>query len=141
MFDEGEFCPRMQLAKVYLIHEGADEKDASSGAAQEVLRGERVGEAGGIEARALVTDAYGEVVGAGLEGGGDSLVGVVGVSVEDGIDGCLADRHDYVGHGVWIEACTQGEVLRCPLHRIDTLNRGTERERDAACSGIGQWSP
>ena len=43
MFDEGEFCSRMQLAKVYLIHEGPDKKDATAGAAQEVFRGERVG--------------------------------------------------------------------------------------------------
>ena len=32
------------------------------------------------------------------------LFWVVGVTVEDGVDGCLTHRHDDVGHGVWIEA-------------------------------------
>jgi len=99
MFDEGEFSPRMQLAKVYLIHEGSDEKDAAAGAAQEVLRGEWVGQRGGVEAGALVADANGERVGAGLEGCGDVLGRAVGVTVEDCVDGGLSRGHDDVGNG------------------------------------------
>ena len=81
MFDEGKFCSRMQLAKVYLIHESSDEKDASAGAAQEVFRRERVGEGVGIEARTLVAYAHGKAVGAGLEGHGDVFGWVVGISM------------------------------------------------------------
>ncbi len=111
MFDQREFGAGMQLAKVYLIHEGADEEDAAAGAAQDVLGRERVGDGCGVESGALVCDADDEGVGVGLEGGGDVLGGVVGVAVQDGVDGGLADGHGDVGDGVLVEAGACGEVF------------------------------
>src|SRR5882757_9903338 len=43
VFDQCKFGAGMWLAKVYLIHERPDQKDASSGAAKDVLGCERVG--------------------------------------------------------------------------------------------------
>src|ERR1035437_1293979 len=63
VFDECEFSARMQLAKVYLIHEGSDEEDAPAGAAEDVFRGEGVGDVAGVEARTLVYDADDQGVG------------------------------------------------------------------------------
>jgi hypothetical protein len=76
MLDESEFGARMQLAKVYLIHEGPDEEDAPAGAAQDVFRGERVGDGAGVEACSLVRDAHHQGVGIGLKRGGDLLGGL-----------------------------------------------------------------
>src|SRR5215472_7800529 len=37
VFYQGQLGARMQLSKVYLIHEGADEEDSAAGAAQKVF--------------------------------------------------------------------------------------------------------
>jgi hypothetical protein len=44
VFDEGKFGPRMQLAKVYLIHKSSDEKDTAAGTTEDIFRGKRVGD-------------------------------------------------------------------------------------------------
>src|SRR5580698_2442211 len=54
---EGKFSAWMQLAKVYLIHEGSDQEDAPAGAAQDVFGGEGIGQVVGIESGTLVGDA------------------------------------------------------------------------------------
>src|SRR5260370_27577165 len=56
MLYQRQFGSRMQLPKVYLIHEGADEEDAAAGAAQEVLRCKWIGKGIRIEAFALIGD-------------------------------------------------------------------------------------
>src|SRR6266702_1167157 len=116
VFDECEFSARMQLAKVYLIHEGSDEEDAPAGAAEDVFRGEWVGETVGIETVALVSNPHDHGIGSGLERDGDLFCGAIGVAMQDGIDGGLADRHGDVGHGVFIESRTRAEVFRSLLH-------------------------
>src|ERR1019366_6162590 len=45
---------RMQLTKVYLIHERADEEDSTPCAAQQILWGQRIGQGCGINALAFV---------------------------------------------------------------------------------------
>src|SRR5580704_15279880 len=49
VFDKSKFGPGMQLAKVYLIHERFDEEDAAAGTAEDIFRGEWVGNVGGIK--------------------------------------------------------------------------------------------
>src|SRR6185312_11391460 len=48
VFDQRQFCAWIQLAKVYLIHEGADKEDAPSRSAQDVFGREGVRERVGI---------------------------------------------------------------------------------------------
>ncbi len=67
MFDKGEFGARVQLAEVYLIHEGADEKDAATGSAQDVLRSERIGNGVWVKPRALIRDTHDQRFGGRLE--------------------------------------------------------------------------
>ena len=57
MFDECQFRAGMQLPKVYLIHEGLDEKDAATRTAKDIFRGQGIGDLVRIEPRALVRDA------------------------------------------------------------------------------------
>ena len=95
----------------------------------------------GVETRALVGDADNESVGIGLEGCGDVLFRVVGVAVEDGVDGRLADCHGNVGDGIFVESGAGGEVFGGSLYLVHAIERGTQRERDAACGGIGQMRP
>ena len=45
--------------------------------------------------------------------------GVVGVAVEDGVDGGLAYRHGDVGGGVFVEAGAGGEVFGGLLDLVD----------------------
>src|SRR5580693_6229845 len=77
MLHQRQFGSRMQLPKVYLIHEGADEEDAAAGAAQEVLRCKGIGKGIRIEAFALIGNDKDEVGAGVFKGGGDLLAGVV----------------------------------------------------------------
>ena len=85
MFDQRQLGSRMQLTKVYLIHEGADEEDAPPRAAQEVLRGQGVWKRLQIEALALVGKGKDQLFAGVLETGRDLLGGVVLVAVQDGV--------------------------------------------------------
>ena len=70
------------------------------------------------------------------------LVGAVGISVNYGVDCGLTHGHGDVGDGVLVEPGAFGEFLGGSLNRVDTFDRGTERERYAACGGIRQyWVP
>ena len=56
MFNQRQLGARVQLSKVYLIHEGSDKEDAAASAAQKVLRGQRVGKFVRIYPFSLVGD-------------------------------------------------------------------------------------
>ncbi len=124
VFDQREFRTWVGLAKVYLIHEGADEEDPAAGAAQDVFGSQRVGKAVRVEARALVGNLDEQIVHRGFEGDGDVFAGVVGVAVQDGVDDGLADGHGDVAAGVLIEADALGVVLGCLFRLIHTGERG-----------------
>src|SRR4051812_23336907 len=93
VLDKGELSTGVEHTKLYLIHEGADEKDTATGAAQQIVRGEWVGKGGWIEAGALVGDADDQRSRCRFEGCGDALVRTVGVAVKHGVDGCFAGCH------------------------------------------------
>src|ERR1035438_4030180 len=141
MLDKSEFGARMQLAKVYLIHEGPDEEDAAAGAAQDVFRGERVGDVAGVEACSLGRDAHHPGVGIGLKRGGDLLGRVVGIAVEDGVDSGLAHGHGDVGDGVFVETGARREALSGVFDSVNTLQRGGKCQGNTACGGIRQSGP
>lgn len=111
MLDEGQFGSGMELTKVYLIHEGADEEDATAGAAEEIFRGEWVGQGFGVEAFALVGDGDDERRAVVLKAGGDVLGGVVVVAVEDGVNGGLAHGHGEAESLVFVEARLGGKLF------------------------------
>src|ERR1039458_3467940 len=126
MLDKSEFGARMQLAKVYLIHEGPYEEDAPAGAAQDVFRGERVGDVAGVEACSLVRDAHHQGVGIGLKRGGDQLGRVVGVAVQDGVDSGLTHGHGDVGDGVFVETGARREALSGVFDRVRSEEHTSE---------------
>jgi len=138
VLDQREFRAWMQLAKVYLIHKGADKEDAAAGAAEDVFWCERIGDRAGIETWALVGDADDKRVRCGFKGRGDSFALSVGIAVHDGINRGLADSHGDIGRRVLIEAGTCRKLLRSPLQGIDAFESGRDGHGDAACCGIGQ---
>ncbi len=133
MFDQREFSTWVCLAKVYLIHKGADEEDASARTAEDVFGRQGVGESLGVETYALISHLDEQVVGRGLKGDGDVLAGVVGISVKDGVDDCLADGHGDVAPGVLIEADALGVIFRRFFCLIHARERGRQSHAYAAC--------
>src|ERR1700739_3187692 len=93
MFDEGQLCSWMQLLEVYLIHEGANEKDAATGASQKVFRSQGIGKCAGIKALTLICDANDERVAGIFERCSDALVRIIGIAMEYGIDSGFANGH------------------------------------------------
>ena len=79
VLDKGELSAGVEHTKLYLIHEGTDEKDTAAGAAQQVVGGKWVGKGGRVETGALVGDADDERFGCRLKRCSDALVGTVGV--------------------------------------------------------------
>ncbi len=118
---------------MYLIHEGSYQKDAATGAAEDVFWREGVGQGVRVEPRALIGDSDYKVVGGRLKCGRDVLVGVVRVAVKDGVDGCLTDGHGDMGDGVLIEACARGVLFCGLLNLVDAVERRIKSEAHAAC--------
>ena len=75
MFDQRQFGSGLELTKVDLIHEGANEEDAAAGAAQEIFRGERIGEVFPVDAFALVGDGKDQGFAVVFEAGRDCFAG------------------------------------------------------------------
>src|SRR4029079_16522226 len=93
VLDEGEFSARLESAEVHLIHERADEEDTAAGAAQEIFGGEGIWEVLPIDTFALVGDGEDEGFPVIFEAGRYLFGGVVIVSMQNGVDGGLANRH------------------------------------------------
>src|ERR1700712_571813 len=100
VLDKGELSTGVEHTKLYLIHEGTDEKDTAAGAAQQVVGSEWVGKGGWVEPGALVGDADDERFGCRFKGCGDALARTVGVAVKYSIaccsGGCHRDAEDLV---------------------------------------------
>lgn len=126
---------------MYLIHEGSHEKDSTAVGAEEVFCGEGVGKFVGIESSALVGYGDDEGFGGEVEGGGDVLVVVVFVAVDDGVDGGLADDHGEIAGGVFVEAGALSEVERGLFDCLDAFEFGLEREAHTACGFVSQAHP
>jgi len=56
MLNQRQLGARIQLSKVYLIHEGTNKEDSAAGAAQQIFRSQGVWNCVGIEASALIGD-------------------------------------------------------------------------------------
>jgi len=108
VFDQGELGAGLKLAKVNLIHEGADEKDAAAGTAEQVLRGEGIGEMFPVHAFALVGDGKDEGFAVVFEAGSHLLGRVIVVAVENGVYGCFADGHGDTEAFVLVDAGLRG---------------------------------
>ena len=66
------------------------------------------------------------------------LGAVVGVAVDDGVDGGFADGHGDVGDGVLVETGALGVLLGGPFDLVYAFERGVEREAETACSRFSQ---
>jgi hypothetical protein len=116
MLDQRQLSSRVQLSKVYLIHEGADEKDATAGAAEKIFRRERIGQMVGIEAVALVGDGKDKVSSGVFESHVDHPRRIVLVAVQNGVYRSLAHRHHHVEALVFIQAGFGGDPFGSRFH-------------------------
>jgi len=139
--DQGNFGSGIQLAKVYLIHEGAHEKDAAAGGSEEIFWRKRVGNGVKVEAGALVGDRDDEGVGGDFEGCGDAFGGVVGVAVDDSVGGGFAGDHGKIGGDARVKSGGLGEFECGVLNGGHAGEGGIEREAYAACGSVGQCAP
>ncbi len=119
MFDQREFSARMGLAKVYLIHKGPDEEDATPRPTKDVLGSEWVGDGVRIEANTLIGYFDEQIVGRGLKGHSNVLTGVVGVAMKDGVHDSFPDGHGDVATRVFIETDALGVLFCCSFRLID----------------------
>src|SRR5579859_2923969 len=122
MFYQRQFGSGMQLSKVYLIHERADDEDAAAGAAQQVFRRQRIGKRLRIESFALVGNDKYQVLAVVFERGGDLLARVVFISVEHGVYGSFTHRHSDVEARVFVQAGLLGNFVRDGLNLVDALH-------------------
>src|SRR4051794_2353165 len=76
-----QFCSRMQLSKVYLIHKRPDDEDAPARAAQNVLRQKRIRKRIRVHSFALVRDDKHQVLARILKRCRDLFGGIVFVPV------------------------------------------------------------
>ena len=139
MFDQGHLSSGMQLTKVYLIHEGTDEKDAASCAAEEILRCERIRDGVWVEPGSLIGDGNDEGFAIVLESSDDFFCGVVVVAVEDGIDCSFANGHGETEAVVLAHAGVSGELVCSCFDLGYAVHGGTERELQFTCSRLIQW--
>ncbi len=130
MLDESQLRTRMQLLEVYFIHEGANKKDAATGAAQKILGRERVGQCVGIQSLSLIGDANDEVLALDFKRNRDALAGIVGVAVEYGVDGGFAHGHADAEGFVLIYAGLAGDLFGGLFDFVDTVKRGCKRVCD-----------
>ena len=108
VLDEREFSAGLELTKVDLIHEGADEEDAAASAAKKIFGCERIGQVFPIDAFTLVGDRKDKGFAVVLKAGCDLLGRVVVVAMKDGIDGCFADGHRNAEALVFVDARLRG---------------------------------
>lgn len=93
MFDEREFGTGLKLTEVNLIHERANEEDAATGAAEEILRCEWIGKVLPVDSFALIGKSKDQRFAIILEAGRYLLRRIVVVAMKNSVYGCLADGH------------------------------------------------
>ena len=108
VLNQGEFCAGLELTKMDLIHEGSNEKDAATGAAEEILRSQGIGKLLPVHAFALVGDGKNQGFAVVLEAGRNLFGGIVVVAMEDGIYSGFADRHGDAEALILIDAGLRG---------------------------------
>jgi len=129
MFDESQLRSGMQLPKAHLIHKGPDQEEAAAGAAQQILRGQRVGQRFRVQPFALVGDGNNQFLSVVLKTGRDPLGRVVLVAMQYRVDGGLARRHGHMEAIVLVQTGFRGQLARGRLHLGDALHGGTQRQR------------
>src|SRR5450631_2329548 len=107
-----------------------NEKDAAAGAAQKVFGREWIGEGCRVQALALIADLDYECIAGVLKGSGDVFFGVVGVAMEDGVDGAFADSHADAEDLILIEAGALSHLLGGLLEAIDAIQGRVEGVAD-----------
>ena len=122
MFDQGQLGSGLQLAKVYLIHEGPDEEYAAAGPAQEILRFTRVRQSSGVQAFALIGDLEHKRRSGVLKIDGNLLGRIVFVAMQHGVDGGFAHRHGDTKGLILIQASPSGKLLRGGFNLADALH-------------------
>src|ERR1700677_4752325 len=123
----------MYLPKVYLIHQGSDEKDSTPRAAKNILRGQRIGNLLRVQSHTLVRNLDNQRVRRGLERRRNVLGRVVGVAVQDSVYRGFARRHRYPRNCILIEPRALGALLRDLLNLVDAIEGRVQREADTAC--------
>ena len=137
MFDECEFGAGLELTKVDLIHERPNEEDAATGAAEEILRSERVREMFPVDAFSLIGDGEDERFAIVLKTGCDLFSRVVVIAMQDGIDGGLADGHGDAEALFFVDTGLRGEFLRGSFDLTDALHGGGKRKAQFSGFRIG----
>src|SRR6185437_13574505 len=128
----------MQLSKVYLVHERANEEDSAPGAAEKVFGRQGVGKRVGVEALALVGDSEDKGRAGIFKAEGDLLGGVVLITVEHGVNGRFPHRHGDVEALVIVEAGLFGQFIRSGFHFRHAVHGGAERDAAPDCPGRAQ---
>ena len=138
MFDQSQFRTWAELPKVYLIHEGSDQKDAAAGSTQDILRQQRVRNRLRIEPRTFIRDPHHQRIRRRLKQHRHALAWIVPIPMQNRVDRRLAHGHPDMRHRVLVKACLRGKLLRRRLHLVHALKRRLERVARTACRGVGQ---
>src|ERR1700722_11769503 len=121
MLDQCEFGAWVQLSKVYLIHEGSNQKDASTRAPKNVFRRQRVGNRIRVKSRSLIRYSDNKRVGRRFKRRSYMFVLIVRISVQYGIYRSFAHRHGDVRNGVFIKSRSLGTLLGSLLNLVDAI--------------------
>jgi hypothetical protein len=116
---------------VEFVHEGAHEKNAAAGGAQEIFFGEGVGNIGEAETLAFVEDVDDELALFELDGHDDFAAALLTIAVTVGVNDRFADGHaDFVAI-VFVEAGFAGDTQDNFLGEIDAIQERLEGDFNA----------
>ncbi len=127
MFNKCELRSRMQLPEVYFIHERSNEKDAASGSAEQIFRGEGIGQHGGVQPDALIGDSDDEIRAGVFKSCCDAFTRVIGVAMQDRIHGSFSHGHANAKSLILIDARLAGHLFGGLFDFIDAVERGFQR--------------
>src|SRR5438477_3599274 len=135
-FDHSDFHPALRgPVNFHVVHEAANQEYAAAARFEQILRRQRIGNRGWIEAFAFIPNPDGQDPASGVSSripgrklDEDVFAGVVAVAMFDGVDDALADRNPDIMPAVIVQTNSASDMVAHDLHKIEHFERAGELE-------------